>query len=191
MKKKLTNEQAQFLYDLTLKYGDILTKYAYRFFGYQPHRFQNAQDAVQETFVKAVQDVENLMEHPNKAAWLKVSLRFTLFNMQRNPHWKLEELQATVKEAPTRRLHVVLDAFDRLERYPRLTEVIAVAEVILTEEEFDTFYDHFLAGMTTEETAFLEGVSNDTVRGRISRIRKKLRKHFGLTCYFFFFLFYR
>lgn len=80
MKKVLTSEQTQFLNDLTLQYGDMLTKYAYRFFGYQPNKLEIAQDAVQETFLKAVQEVETLMEHPNIAAWLKVSLKYTLFN---------------------------------------------------------------------------------------------------------------
>ena len=191
MKKVLTKDQSDFLCELTQKYGDVLTKYAYRFFGYQPHMLQSAQDAVQDTFAKAVYDVESLMSHPNQIAWLKVSLRYTLFNMQREPYRHYEELQSSVTDASSTRMHVVLDAFDRLERYPRLKEVIAVADSILTEGEVDTFYDHFLVGLTTEETAVLEGVSHDTVRGRISRIRRKLRKHFGLSCYFIYILFYK
>lgn len=191
MKKSLTNEQEEFLYEIITKYGDTLTKYAYRYLGYQPHMLQIAEDAVQETFVKAIQDVDLLMNHPNQIAWLKVSLRYSLLNIQREPHWKREELHASLRETPNEKLYVVLDAFDRLEQYPRLTEVISIAENVLTNVEFDTFYDHFLAGLTTEETAILQGVTNDTVRGRISRIRKKLRRHFGLSCYFLFGVFYR
>lgn len=191
MKKNITQEEVDFLRDIVLRYGDILTKYAYRFYSYQPHMLQTAQDAVQDTFLKAVQDVQVLMAHPNIAAWLKVSLKYTLLNIQRNPYWKLEELQASVTESPARRLHIVLDAFDRLEHYPRLKEVVSVADAILTKGESDTFYDYFLVGLSVEETALLEGVTNASVRGRINRIRNKLKKHFGLTCYLYILLFYR
>lgn len=37
MKKRLTEAQATYLRELTLQSADVLTKYAYRFFGYQPH----------------------------------------------------------------------------------------------------------------------------------------------------------
>ena len=189
MKKALSSEQLKFLDDLTVQYGDMLTKYAYRFFGYQPNKLETAQDAVQDTFLKAVQDVDSLMAHPNKAAWLKVSLKYTLFNIQREPHWQHEELQPTITDSMSRKI-AVTEALDHIEHLPRLEEVIAIANTILSEGEIDTFYDHFLIGLTTEETAILEGVPNATVHGRIGRIRKKLRKYFGLSCYFFLILFY-
>lgn len=191
MKKELTQEEAYFLHELVLQYSDVLTKYAYRFYSYQPHMLQTAQDAVQDTFLKAVQDVQMLMTHPNIAAWLKVSLKYSLLNIQRDPHWKFEELHSSVADSPTRRLHTVLDAFDRLELYPRLNEVVAVVDAILTEGESSTFYNYFLVGLSVEETAILEGVTTGSVRGRINRIRNKMKKHFGSACYLFFLLFYR
>lgn len=191
MKKGLTNEQAEFLCELTLRYGDALTKYAYRFYSYQPNMLHTAQDAVQDTFEKAVLDVDKLMNHPNQIGWLKVSLRNTLLNIQREQHWKKEDLRYSVSDSPEIRKQVVMEAFDRLERYPRLKEVVEGANDVLSEEEVQTFYDHFLEGLTTEETALLESVTSDTVRGRISRIRKKLRKYFGFTCCLLFILFYK
>lgn len=189
MKKVLTSEQLQFLVDLTLQYGDMLTKYAYRFFGYKPSKLEIAQDAVQETLLKAVQDVEALMVHPNKAAWLKVSLKYTLFNIQREPYWQYEEPRAFLpSNVPANNLVTV--ALDQLQDLPQLNEVIRVASTILSEEEMSTFNNHFLVGLTTEETAILESVPHSTIRGRISRIRKKLRAHFDMPCYFLFILFY-
>lgn len=73
MKKRLTEAQATYLRELTLQSADVLTKYAYRFFGYQPHMREIAEEAVQDTYLKAVEDVESLMKHPNKIGWLKVS----------------------------------------------------------------------------------------------------------------------
>jgi len=189
MKKVLTSEQTQFLNDLTLQYGDMLTKYAYRFFGYQPSKLEIAQDAVQETFLKAVVEVETLMEHPNVAAWLKVSLKYTLFNIQRDPYWQHEEPQASIVNL-TASKDLITDALDQSDSLPRLKEIISVIDSVLSREELSTFHNHFLLGLTTEETAILESVPSSTIRGRISRIRKKLKSHFNILCCFIFILFY-
>lgn len=190
MRKSLTDEQCEFLRELVVRYGDALTKYAYRFFGYQSNFQQISQDAVQETFLKAVKDVEILMTHPNVAGWLKVSLRNVLLNIQRENQRRDQNIQEMSIDYSQEQLHAALDAFESRDQYPRLKEVIGVANVILTESEVGTFYDHFLVGLTTEETALLEAVSVDSVRGRINRIRKKLRKYFGPTCSLLLFLFY-
>ena len=58
MKKRLTEAQATYLRELTLQSADVLTKYAYRFFGYQPHMREIAEEAVQDTYLKAVEEIE-------------------------------------------------------------------------------------------------------------------------------------
>ena len=190
MKKRLTEAQATYLRELTLQSADVLTKYAYRFFGYQPHMREIAEEAVQDTYLKAVEDVESLMKHPNKIGWLKVSLRNILLNIKREQHWKYEDAKETIDDNPDNKLHIVLDAFDEFDHFPRLKELEEVANAILTPDEAETFYDQFLCGLTTEETAILECVSNDTIRGRISRIRKKLKKHYKMPCFLLLLLFY-
>lgn len=191
MKKVMSEAQANFLRELSLQSADVLTKYAYRFFGYQLHMREIAEEAVQDTYLKAVEDIEPLMIHPNPIGWLKVSLRNILLNIKREQHWKYEESKEVIRDNPDKRLYAALDAFDEFDRYPRLKELAKVVNTILTPDEADTFYDHFLCGLTTEETAILECVSNDTVRCRISRIRKKLRKHYKMPCFLLLLLFYR
>lgn len=191
MKKVMSEAQANFLRDLTLRSADMLTKYAYRFFGYQLHMREIAEEAVQDTYLKAVEDIESLMIHPNPIGWLKVSLRNILLNIKREQHWKYEGSKDVIRDNPDKRLYAVLDAFDEFSSYPRLKELEEVINAILTLDEAETFYDHFLCGLTTEETAILECVSNDTVRGRISRIRKKLRKHYKTSCFLILLLCYR
>lgn len=191
MKKVITEAQADFLRDLTQRSADVLTKYAYRFLGYQLHMREIAEEAVQDTYLKAVEDIETVMIHPNPIGWLKVSLRNILLNIKREQHWKYEESKDVIRNNPDKRLYAALDTFDEFNSYPRLKELEEVIRTILTPNEAETFYDHFLCGLTTEETAILECVSNDTVRGRISRIRKKLRKHYKMPCFFLLLLFYK
>ena len=62
-----------------------------------------------------------------------------------------------------------------------LDEVITAAEMILSDEEQAIFNDYFLDDLSTSETAQLNHMTYDTVRGKISRIRKKLKAHFDIT----------
>ena len=183
MRKKLTEEQIEFINGLPEKYGDMLTKYAYRFFGYQSHLFPTAEDAVQETFIKAVKDIETLMGHENPAGWLIQSLRYTLLHTSRHLKSTKEDLTADMTD-PSVSKRIAIDAVDRWEQKYNLSEVIETADKILTSEEQATFKDHFLMGYTIQETAAMEKTTSDTIRSRINRIRKKLKKYFGIMCIF-------
>lgn len=176
--KKLTEEQEAFLNHLPAKYGDSLSKYAYRFFGYKSHMLPVVEDAVQETFVKAVLDVEDLMKHQNPHGWMKISLKHILLNKCRDMNRRKEELFGEEAEIPAIAKQSMINALERWESRITLPEVIERAGELLTKDEMESFVDHYLIGLTTEETAAQEGVSVDTVRGRLSRIRKKMKKKY-------------
>ena len=178
--KKLTEEQEAFLNQLPEKYGDSLSKYAYRFFGYKPHMLPVVEDAVQETFIKAIRDVEDLMKHQNQHGWMKTSLKHILLNKCRDMNRRKEELFGAETDIPAIAKQAMVNALERWESRITLPEVIERAGEILTKDEMESFVDHYLIGLTTEETAAQEGVSAGTVRGRLSRIRKKMKKNFDV-----------
>jgi RNA polymerase sigma factor (sigma-70 family) len=175
---KLTEAQEQFLNRLPEKYGAALSKYAYRFFGYQRHMLPAVEDAVQETFIKAVGEVERLMNHPNPLGWLYTALRFVLLNMRRDMDRRREELCGDAADLSKMADKAIIDAPDQWGTSLTLPMVQEQARQCLTKDELATFVDHYLVGLTTEETAFQENISADTVRGRLSRIRKKMKKIF-------------
>jgi len=177
----LTEEQLRFLTGLAERYGDMLTDYAWRFWAYRPHMLSAAQDAVQEVFVKAVRHVDALMAHPNQAAWLKASLKHHLISLYRRSRRHPEQLWGDVEMQGEVEAQQAAEAIDRWEQHEKLDEVLRVAEAILTPAEHDTFCDTFLSGLSAQEAAQLEAVSPDTVRGRVFRIRRKLRKYFHLS----------
>ncbi len=179
--KRLTEEQERFLNQLPAEYGDALSKYAYRFFGYQRHMLPAVEDAVQETFVRAVHEVECLLKHPNPLGWLLTVLRFVLLNQRRVMNRCREDLYGEETEILETTGTAMMDVLEHRESRVTLPEVMEQAEVILTRDEMATFVDHYLIGLTTEETALRENVSADTVRGRLSRIRKKMKKYFDTT----------
>lgn len=182
MHSKLTKQQYAFISALPGLYGDALLKYAVRFLGYKPHLLPMAEDALQETWLKAIENVEALMQHENPAAWLKLCLKRTLLNKLRAASHQREELVEDVAQHPAASARAVQSALDRWQETTSLQEVQEIAAMLLTPEEIRIFGDHFLQGFTAEETAKLENVPAATVRGRISRIRKKLKKYFQHMC---------
>lgn len=182
MRKRLTEQQHLFISGLPELYGDALLKYAVRFLGYKPHLQHMAEDAVQETWLKAIEHIDALMQHENPSAWLKLCVKRSLLNRLRAASHQREELTEDVTCHPAASAQAMEAALDRWQKAVTLREVQEVASMLLSPEEWTTFGDHFLQGFTAEETALLENVPAATVRGRISRIRKKLKKYFLDMC---------
>lgn len=182
MRKTLTEEQVAFLTGLVDQYDDALLKYAIRFLHYRPDLIPVAQEAVQEMYVRAIRHVDELMAHENPVAWLKLCLKRLLLNHARSRAAQLEELTEDVSAHPEIEGAQVNAAMEAWSGRVSLQEVQEMAPVLLSPEEQRIFDEHFLYGLTTEETASLESIPAATVRGCISRIRKKLRKYFIPVC---------
>lgn len=182
MRKRLTEEQAAFLDDLAVCYSGMLMQYAMRFLNYRQHLQPLAQECVQESFVKAIACVEELMVHENPVGWLKVVLKHKLLNCIKSARFQREELHEDISAHPQAMQQSVAEALALWEQHQQLTDVLSVAQKLLTEEEQRTFELYIRDGMTIAETALLESVPVSTIRGRINRIRQKLRKHFPELC---------
>ncbi len=182
MSKRLTDKQAAFLDELAIRYSDVLMQYAMRFLNYQPHLRPLAQECVQETYLRAVKCVDGLMGHENPVGWLKVVLKHLLLNRIGSANHQREELCGDVSAHAAALGQSAEDALALWETHRQLEEVLQVAHAILTTEEQRTLESHFFGGLTTQETALLESVPESTIRGRISRIRRKLKKYFPELC---------
>lgn len=182
MHKRLTDKQAAFLEELAIRCSDVLMQYAMRFLNYQPHLRPLAQECVQEAFLRAVKCVDGLMAHENPVGWLKVVLKHLLLNRIGSATHQREELCGDVSVHAAAIGQSAMDALNRWETQHQLEEVLQVAHAILTTEEQRTLDAHFISGLTTAETALLESVPESTIRGRISRIRNKLKKVFPELC---------
>ena len=182
MQKRLTDKQAAFLEELAIRYSDVLMQYALRFLNYQPHLRPLAQECVQETFLRAIKCVDGLMVHENPVGWLKVVLKHLLLNRIGSAKHQREELCGDISVHTAAIGQSAGDALALWEAHQQLEDVLQVAHAILTTEEQRTLESHFFGGLTTAETALLESVPESTIRGRISRIRRKLKKVFPELC---------
>ena len=180
MSQELSEEQAAFLESIAEQYEKMLFRYCAKCVSYNPKIMPFVPDLIQEVYLKASINVNVLMNHTNIPGWLKKSCHFSILNFLRNQRNGREILYPT-----TEKLQLLLYR-DRIainydEVSVTLEEVIAAAETILSDEEQAIFNDYFLDDLSTSETAQLNNMTRDTVRGKISRIRKKLKAYFDIT----------
>lgn len=176
--KKVTPDQAAFLDNIYQEYSRSLELYAYRFLNYDQRNIPLIPDAVQDVYLKAVKNVEKLMEHENVLGWLKKSCEHSLLSMLRKRRNSKELPSDSVEKIQLKSEERMLETFDSWSSRITVAEVREAVCKLLSDEDQKVFYDYFGNHMTMQETAEKNGMSTDKVRGKISRIRKKLKNHF-------------
>lgn len=177
MSHEMSMEQAEFLEKIAEQYGDMLHRYCAKCVNFNPKLMPFIPDLVQEVYLKAAMNVDALMHHSNIPGWLKKSCHFSLLNMLRNQRNGREVLYPTIEKLQVL-LHQSFISIQEDSSSITLGEVLAAAESVLTQEEQAIFNDYFLDDLSTLETARQNHMTYDAVRGKISRIRKKLKAHF-------------
>ena len=119
------------------------------------------------------------MEHENVAAWLRVTFKNYLVRELQKRHIKKEVPYdiLTDNSVVKKNYAAVIDDWDSK---ITLNDVKEAAAVLLADTDQKVFEEHFLNGYTAQETAERLGISKDAVRGRIGRIRCKLKNFFQI-----------
>lgn len=135
-----------------------------------------AQDLVQDTFHDAICKIEMLQQHPKPEAWLMMTLKNKVFTCQREKlryikrFSSFEELESTLPAGGAE----LWEAPDEA-AYNRAMQSIRSA---LTEDEFYLFKRLILDEASHLETAAELNITVWASQQRLSRIKKKLLKHF-------------
>lgn len=182
--KQVTPEQAEFLEEIEKKYSEVLRHYIRRFLNYDTRAYDIEDDIVQEVLLKAVRDVDKLMAHENVVGWLKRSCEFSLRSTLRKMQTSREMPCDSIEKIEIKSEKELLRSFDDWTQKITIKEVREAVCELFKEEDQRVFNDYFGNDMTMQETAKKNDMTTDKVRGKISRIRKRLKKYFQLMCIF-------
>ncbi|MBE5883006.1 MAG: RNA polymerase sigma factor [Lachnospiraceae bacterium] len=142
-----------------LRYKPKLLRYVYTMI----ENRDMAEDIVQETFYEAVRKYDVFSTHPNQMGWLYQTARYKIKECVRKvkPH-------AEVRFEPTQ-----LEPSDEEEGYCK-AEMEMVIKDTLTAEEMLRFRRYFLWGESIAEIAERENVSENNMRVKVTRLKKKI-----------------
>lgn len=130
-----------------------------------------AEDIVQESYCAAYMCWDILKAHPNKAGWLYKTAGYIGGNMRRrkdNQAASLEELQ----EAGAVPL-ATPDVYGEV-------ELQIVLQKLLPPTEWELLKKYYIEGYGSADIAQQLGISEENVRMRLSRMRRKLRERLRL-----------
>lgn len=125
---------------------------------------QTAEDIVQETFCTAYAKGEVFLEHSQPKLWLLRTAKNKICELRRRMRYRVtipleEELELGCEESRYR---------------VKELEVMALKTVGLT--GWELVKDYYIYGITIPELAKAEGISENNMRVRLSRLKKKLRE---------------
>ena len=154
-----------------LEHGDGLFSYALAL----THNVHEAEDLVQETYLRAIQGMERLREDGNAKGWLYAILRNIRLNQMRQQHTRprLLELDADEKFVEL----IAETGKDPLALYVSKVEQQQVHEALdqLSEEFREIVILREFAELSYQEIATVLGCAQGTVMSRLARARQKLR----------------
>lgn len=124
-----------------------------------------ADDIMQETYFRAFKYWEKVSQHPNQYGWLCLTSGFVANNMLRRKENKEIplELLTDAKEEPKYK-----DVYETV-------EYLIMLEDNLSGTELDLIVSHYMKGYTTVEIAAMISASEESVRMRLSRARRKMK----------------
>ena len=144
------------------KHFEVVYKYIYR----KIENRQIAEDIAQETFYLAFVRWREVELHPSMQGWLFQTAYYKLLEYQRRIRRQ--------SETPVEELEFSEEEQDFCLRELEMTALSAVKP-----DEWELVKGHYYLGYSVQDLANREGVTENNLRVRMSRILKKLRKAMG------------
>ena len=152
----LNKEQNEFLSELSKAMSEKLLNFAL----VRLYDIHSSNDAVQETFLAASENIEEVMESKNPYGWLMKTLRFKVMHEQK-------ARSSFFLEMP---LHEMEYLSDRTSVYEAETEI----RKILMKAEYEVLRFIYVEGYSVRETAEILGITYEACRKRVQTAKRKL-----------------
>lgn len=171
------NEEQQITLDLLYsKYYRELLQYSFSFFDCRQQYLQDAEDCVQDTFGKAMKNLDKVLTNEAPLKYLKLMCKNITISRRRDIHLhqRILKFPKTIDEyfdvADPK--DIVMDWIIRQEN----KEIKKILLEELTDKEKEVYSLYFEQNMSIKETAQELDSTDGSIRGSIQRIRSKAMK---------------
>ena len=165
------NKQLDLLYD---KYYDSIFERCFYYVNRKPIYFELVEDCVQDAFVKAIEHYDEFKDYRNPAGWIANAaynnLRSNLKKLRRRAR-VTSSLSSFNVEAVTFSINSLDTEIERRETIEMIVKIFDM----LTEHEKTVFFPYFVDNLSIKSTADETGLSENSVRAAVNRIRKRAR----------------
>lgn len=172
--------------DLYCRYNKIIYNHCLIMAGYEERYISLIDDCIQEAFVVFLLDYDKLSTHPNHVGWLCTAA----WNRLRTQIRKTNGHDQKIQEMGSLEQVAISDVDEALDRWMNREEArsqIAAIHAILTAQERAVYRSYFVDDLSLAETAQITGLSANSTRSAIERIRKRARQTENFLVLFFIF----
>lgn len=127
--------------------------------------WEEAYDVLQEVYLTAYEKIDSLSEHENPVGWLKQTAKYKIYHV-------FEKKNRIGEILTDENIMSLNQKFE--DDYSGLLETDI--KNVLSEDEFRLFYDFYMKGFTINELARFRDSTDQAVKSKLARIRKKVRK---------------
>ncbi len=168
------HERDTLLEHLYKEYYDAIYRQCLSLVGYRPCYYSLAEDCIQDTFLQAVEDYDELKHYKNPIGWMMRVAQNKVKSKYRDElrHGKVLSPLCQIKSAD---IASPIDSVDTFFARQETIEMIARIYHMLSEQEKKVFMAYFLNDTGQKEISSATGLSRNSVRAAIARIRKRAR----------------
>lgn len=157
--RALNKSEQEFISKLHEEMYDFL----FRFACFRLSDTYDAQDAVQNTFLAAQNNIVKIMDCENPQGWLKKALEYMILR------------EFSYRDKVIKRFHE-LDVYDFADTAPYAHDYSPNLLKILKKKKYDILYRKYVEGYTVQELADTLGIKFETCKKRIQTARRKLKQ---------------
>ncbi len=171
----LSSDEAAFLESLYEKYAASLFVYSFSMLKPLPDALWLAEECVQDTFVKALL-MDRLRNHPEPFGWLRITCRNITLSKKRKIKNRRRILGGPLSGDS---IYTAQDPADCIEEWILKNDLTDARETLLaslTDQELLVYQAYYERDLSLKDTAEILGLSGNSVRGALQRIKNKLGK---------------
>ncbi len=177
------NPERVFIEDLYKDYGDFLTNVCISWVRPRTDCDDLVPETVQWTFLKAQVHYEKLTTHQNVPGWLVETCKKRLRSEMRKRNRRAKR-ETTFEENLTMD-QPIADSIESLLDREAFLSIVQRCKSILTPSQQKIFIARFIENMQIREIADREGISEEAVKSRLAKIKKRLQQHRNFFTIFF------
>lgn len=171
----MSNERNSLLESLYEQYYDTVYRQCLPLVDYNPRFYPLVEDCVQDAFLHAVEAYEEYRHYNNPIGWI---IRVAQNKVKSKYRDELRHAKVISPVLPGQSEDVAFSVCAVDEALNRQEKIETIARIYhkLSDQEKRVFIEYFLNDMSQKETADKTGLSENSVRAAIGRIRKRSRQ---------------
>lgn len=170
----MNHERDILLEQLYMKYYDAVYRQCLSLVKYNPAYYPLVEDCIQDAFLQAVEDYAEYKNYKNPIGWI-IRVAQNKVKSKYRDELRHSKVISPLDQAEGADVAFSVDSIESFTDRQETIETIAKIYHMLSEQEKEVFIAYFLKDMGQKETSSATGLSENSVRATIRRIRKRAR----------------